>query len=746
MRREGAWLTVKFGRRETRLDLWLLPILLLAALVRFNGLDWGWSDFDPAAPQGKGKRFYTFHPDEASNLRVARNFEQSESWRPTGDLYGQKVDYSLYGASTVYLQVMAVKLGSLFSGIEPYDEEDQHSMRMSYLSVRWMTALLGLFCILLLYAATIRLYDAPTARLAALFLAFAAFHAQSGRFGTVDIPMVFFSLWSFAHAVRLLKEDSWTHRLLAALAAGLAVSTKINAVLVVAPLVAAELLRAEWPSDWKAGLKLLPGRLFSPGLLAAGAVTIGVFFLLNPYAFIDWRNYLFADHAFALVHILKNVRGEFFYPFQIQFQEIKPFFFLLGNVLFWAAGPALELLGLAGLPWLAWKRRKADLVVLAWVLPAFLLTAGAQVMFMRYSLPFLPLLALMAAVLCADLLASRHRVTRPLGLALTGSALLLSFGWSWALASVHCEEDSRIRAGRYLYEAVPEGSSLLHERSANTIKLTIDMARYENVCMEIPTVYRADANGESEKIDFLAGRLRQVEWAAILESNRKLGYERTSRYPAERAFYGALFAEELGFVRDTVFQTLPSFAGISVDDQAAEFSLRYYDHEEIHIFRLQDLQALEAGVSRIKARLAADPATVDFQLARIRKMLDGGRSEQARDLASTLLQQNRGQAPVLQLMAGQFSTAAQEERAAGRQERAVQLVRQADELYSQAVSLPQAGLGRELRMAEWLQFRLEAIGPEAARELLYEVRRARLDSPELRAVEAMIEQQERSGP
>lgn len=735
--RDRMLVELPLGPKRLRLDVWLLLILLAAALVRFNGLDWGWTDFSPL-PEGERPEmaFDAFHPDEASNVRAARNFSASEDWRPTGELYGQQVDYSLYGATTVYLHAMAVTVAGWFLDFEPWSEDGALSQKRTWMAVRWLTALLGLGCIPLLYAGALSLHGRRAARLAAAGLAFAAFHAQSGRFGTVDVPMVFFSLWSFAHLAALLKRDSWTHRLLAALAAGLAVSTKINAVIVVFPLLAAEALRDPWPAGGAlAGLRELAGRLFSRGPLVAGAVVVGVFALVNPYAILDWRTFLFADHAFGLAHILRNVRGEFFYPFQIQFQEISPLPFLLGNVLFWAAGPALEIAGLAAIPWLGWKRRPADLVLLAWILPAFALTGGAKVMFMRYALPFLPLLALAAAVWTDDLLASVSAAARRSGWALAVLVLLPSALWTRALASVHDVEDSRISAGRWILANVPDGTALLHERSANTIKAVIHMPRYENVCLEIPTVYRSDGSSEADKLDFLVDRLRQVDRAAILESNRRLGYERTSRYPAERLFYDRLFAGRLGFAVDTVFRTLPTVLGVPIDDRAAEFSLRYYDHEDVRLFRKVDPAALEAGLADMKAALRRDPAAVDSKLAAIDEALGRGDLAAARDGAAALLDPARagaagprGTGAALERLAAVFEASARRQADAGDRAGADRSLGEAERFLSLAVQEPSAQAGRERRAAAWAAFRARAAGPESGLALLEQLQAAGLGS------------------
>ncbi len=746
---------LRLGRRTLGLDLILVLIMALAAIWRFNGLDWGWTDFDPALPGARGEgHFYAFHPDEASNIRAARLFTESDSWRPTGELYGEKVDYSLYGATTIYLHSAVVNVAAALGSFTPFDEQDPRSFRNTWLAVRWLTALLGLACISLLYGAAHVLYGRGVARLAALLLAGAAFHAQSGRFGTVDMPMVFFILWSFFHSARLLARPRQTalrkvgplnvdlDLVLATLAAGLAVSTKINAALVALPLVAAELLRDPLPGGAAARATSLLRRLFTIRLWAAGAGVVAVFFLMNPYAILDWRTYLFADHAFGLVHILKNVRGEFYYPFQIQFQDISPFPFLVGNVLWWAAGPFLLMAGLVALPWLAWKRRPADWMLLVWFLPGLLLTGGAKVLFMRYALPFLPLLAIMAAVLLWDLveMARRNSAARVLVWLLVAAVALPSLAWTAALASVHGKEDSRIAAGRWLAAHLPQGVALLHERSANSIKPVLHMPRYRNVCMEIPTVYRATGSTETEKLDFLGERLRQVEWAAILEANRKLGYDRCSRYPAERRFYEELFAERLGFTVDTVFQELPAVLGFPVDDHTAEFSLRYYDHDAVFIFRKKDPAALDSGIQRLKEEMASTAGTADLALVGMRRLLEQGDLEGARSQATSLVQEAEadmrqgghrayGQAAALQLLADVFERSASTLAASGRGAEATPLLQEADRLHSQSVQWPSAPAGMDGRLAQWLSFRMRIMGPDAARELAQQAAQAGMTGP-----------------
>ena len=565
--REWAlWRVTILGRR-LRVDLLLVLVLLLAAGVRLFALNWGWTDFSPLPAQERpAQTFNNFHPDEASNLRVARNMYTSGNWRPTGELYGQTFDYSLYGAAPIYLHIAATWVSSLFGDFTPFDLDDEYSEMRSYVAVRWLTALLGLACVPLVYWAALLLYGRRAALLAALLLAFSAFHAQSGRFGTVDIPMVFFSCWSFAHSARYLRYGKWRDILLAALAAGLALASKINSLLIVVPIIAAELMRgAEVLHVQQGDTKrwwLTAGwlrYLFSLRLVSAGVLTIAVFLILNPYVFLDFHNYLYGNQAFGLMDNVRNVRGEFFKTFQIQFEQINPWSFLVTKVLPWACGLPQMLLAGLGLLFMLWRRKRADLLLLAWLLPMLAMTGNAQVMYMRYALPLLPPIALASSILLDGLMDGRWlepgsgrtlvRVSRSVGVVLTLVAVILSGAWTCALASVHRVEDSRISAGRYLAEVLPDGVGLLHERSANSIKPVIHMPRYNNVCLEGPTVIHATGNLAADQLDYLAGRLDQVQWAAILESNRKLGFERSGRYPGPELFLPRPFRGQAGLCR-----------------------------------------------------------------------------------------------------------------------------------------------------------------------------------------------------
>ena len=98
--------------------------------------------------------------------------------------------------------------------------------------------------------------------------------------------------------------------------------------------------------------------------------------------------------------------------FVAQFADLThPRLYWFTNLLWWGLGPALEILGLAGVVWLLARRDKRAAVLAAFPIIYFL-TAGRTVAPMiRYSIPLAPALAMSAGVLGADWL-SRRRLAR----------------------------------------------------------------------------------------------------------------------------------------------------------------------------------------------------------------------------------------------------------------------------------------------------------------------------------------------
>ena len=626
----------------------MLVVLAIGTLLRFQGLDWGTSNYDLHHPaDSSGTHFYHFHPDETSNVKVAGNLK--ESWRPNINLYGQNVAYSLYGASTVYLNALAVRVAQLFVDFEPYRYDNSSDERITFLAIRILNALLGALTPLLLFLAARRLYGAWTGLGAAALLAVTMLHVQMSHYGVVDVPVVCFSLAAFYFISCLYRQPLWRYYLLAGLFFGVALSTKINAILLVVPFLTAHALNRYQTRAWSwrsaSGWLHFLRVLLQPTMLAAGGMTILVFFLLNPFAILDFREYLFADNAFGFFHILRNIRGENLYPFQIQFLDNNfPLLPLFTNLLPWGMGWPLALLGVLGVVIQIIRGKAVDWVLLAWLLTTLLLTHNAKVLYMRYALPLMPLLALSGVRGVVLLLEWRPARWLRYSLSLLVLAVFC-YGWAWSAAfnSVYQREDSRLAAARWLGIQVAPGTTILHEQSANSMKFYLDKDQYDLLPLSIQMLYHAGGLLTfQERIDYLYHKLDMVDYYVFVETNRMAGYREVSRhFPVEADFYTLLLSGRLGF--QLVFDRVeyPRLLGWVIDDSAAEFSLRYYDHSRVFIMRKTAAFNREL-FDRWRDSYQTAPGSEDDLIRRARRLMEQEDWEGALGLLGPSLNQQQG--------------------------------------------------------------------------------------------------------
>jgi hypothetical protein len=95
------------------------------------------------------------------------------------------------------------------------------------------------------------------------------------------------------------------------------------------------------------------------------------------------------------------VRREVDFPFTRQYSDTLKYVYQMVQLGTWGLGPVLGItvwLGLLGAVIAGMlAQRKADLVILAWVLPYLLITGWFDVKFMRYMMPITPFLILYGA-------------------------------------------------------------------------------------------------------------------------------------------------------------------------------------------------------------------------------------------------------------------------------------------------------------------------------------------------------------
>ncbi len=309
---------------------------------------------------------------------------------------------------------------------------------LHYRICRAVSAGFGAATVLATFAAAFYGYRRKdVALLAALLVAVNHLHVRDSHYGTVDVPMTFFVTLALAFALRAAGTRARRDILLSALCAGLATSAKYNAgIVILAPVVVVgrRLWRSTDGARWRNGL----------ATLALAALVMGAAFAAtSPHVVASWRE--------ALGGLLRQ-RHVLFGPGGVAAWRIH-----LGTTLPGAFGwPAFTVVVL-GLARAAWKRRPADLALLAFVVPAFASIAEMTWVLPRYCLPFVPPLAILGAEAAFSLLPARSpALVGILVPALALPALLDSVSYD-LLAS---REDTRVQAASWIASNLPPRSRI----------------------------------------------------------------------------------------------------------------------------------------------------------------------------------------------------------------------------------------------------------------------------------------------
>lgn len=404
----------------------LAALLLLAALLRGWGLGWG-------LPHPG--RYYPYHPDEAVLLFVVG--QVNPLW---GDF---APGFYNYGTLYIFLCRLAYDFTAPFLGwgavpqAGPFPQWVNDFAHLLLVS-RVVTVALGVATVGLTVRLGSLLYGGRTGWLAGGFLAAAPLAVVLSHYMTVDVPSAFFTTLTLLCAAQALRAETgkaaakWI--VFGACATGLAAGTKYNT----APVLLS-LLVPLWHHFRPGGAPRKAVLLALP--LAALAVPAG-FLLATPGALLETEQFV-KNVAYEMG---RNREGQ-----GLIFQHTPPaLLYHLGVTFPIALEWPLYLLSLAGIGWAVWKRREADLLLLLFFVPFFVLLLPAERKFLRYITPLIPVAVLLAARLVDEGLGSRvPGVWKGLG-ALAAAAALAS---SVAHAGVFAAPDSRDLAAAHLKSA-----------------------------------------------------------------------------------------------------------------------------------------------------------------------------------------------------------------------------------------------------------------------------------------------------
>jgi uncharacterized membrane protein/4-amino-4-deoxy-L-arabinose transferase-like glycosyltransferase len=539
-----------------------------------------------------------------------------------------------YGSFPLYLLALAAHgLAHLFAGHHglPTDGGTFDDYNHFTLIGRALSALFDTGTVLLAGLIAWRLAGRWWGPVAAAFVAFTAFEVQLAHFYAVDTVLTFFVTLTLFGALGLAgwrrarvggtTEDDPQHplvrvtlawSLLTGLALGLAITSKVSAAPLVAPIALALIVR--WR---KLGLGGWVDVLFSATALATTAIITVV--ATMPYMFLDAKEFwsqVNEQNALA--------KGTIVYPYTIQFANRTPYLDQIKNFFVYDMGLLLALAGCLGVLYAlvrVWRRWDDVLLIpLSWIVIYFGITGSFYTKFSRYQLPIMPIMAVLAVIMLRDLhcrlrevealsvparlparwarLAlrpvarldaawQRFRVRRWLAPALAGLVLAGSVGLTLAFMQIYVDPMTRLAASDWIYQHVPAGSVITHEVWDDELPLSRPAGQPYQYQFEDLNLYNPDTTDKAQQ---LAQQLASAD-VVIVASNRLVasitGVPDT--YPLTTHYYQLLYSGQLGFHLAKVFANHPHLGPFQLPDNGlhenlADESYSVYDHPTVWIF------------------------------------------------------------------------------------------------------------------------------------------------------------------
>lgn len=356
--------------------LLLVCCLILGGSLRFVGLTRGISDFDPTGLSAR-QTFYHFHPDEETLIRAALALDTPFDPPLTA-----------YGLLPLYLLRGALACVQLLPAAPTLTMDTTQGQVWIFLSARVAAATLSCLSLVLVFWLGRRCFDAWIALLATFFVAVAPVVVQQAHFYTVDGVFLFCSLACFCGLARALEERGWGWALVVGGWAGVAAAVRLNGLLLALLAAGVFVLQAR-------------GRLCRKAWIAvAGAVL--VLCLLQPYLLVQPGLLWQSDTSNDLAYSLAIARGEVLKPWTLFDVHTMPYLHywtaLMPLAVGWVATVLFAVGCCAGLR----HRQPLRLAIVVWPLLCFVLVGGLHTKHVRYLLPLIPFLALLAGDLCVS--------------------------------------------------------------------------------------------------------------------------------------------------------------------------------------------------------------------------------------------------------------------------------------------------------------------------------------------------------
>ena len=557
---------------------WSIPpllalILLLAFLVRVYGIGWDQNGF--------------FHPDERSiylrtdcmhrllveapgweSCRQDEPFQQAEPGFPSLtvflDAYKSPLNPHWFplGSIVLYVLVGIKLLASPFFTME---------LRDLALAGRLLSTLADVGTVAMVYLLGKRLYNKNAGLLAAALVAFAVVHIQHSHYYRPETFSILFTLASFWFMMQVLEKNRIRDSAFLGLFIGLAFATKISTAPILISLAALYgylflgALRKPSPAAL-AGTADPPDRpaLLEKAALRAllgGFIAIAVYLFWTPYSILAFPEFLYWN-----LRELDIVRNAGSVPYTVQYIGAPKLLYELQQTVTWGLGYPLGILAWVGL--LATivinlrRPRWGQVLILLWAIPLLIIVTRAEVKFLRYTFPLMPVMIMMGAgtaLMGIDWLKRHKPAMLKVAQIALGAIVAATVFYGLAFQAVYSNPHTAVQASRWINANIPESTFILTDNHWD--EGVPHLGRYH--LEQIPIF-----NGDTlEKIDSMAADLSEADYL-LFYSNRTYGAvaRAPERYPYSSNYYALLFSGALGYQLEESFSAYPSLLGVSLVD------------------------------------------------------------------------------------------------------------------------------------------------------------------------------------
>ncbi len=549
----------------------LLAALVAGSLLRLNGIDWG---ADPDTGE-----FHAFHPDESTIVRNSR-------WVGT-DLRQIRMPYGFFPAYLLW------GVSSL-SGVS-LSPDSNSGLREAHVLARSITAAMSVASIWVVFLIARTLGGGLTAALSAVLLAFCYGHVQQAHYYTVDPLLTTMVVLCLYLILRMPRAGAATYVAAGALV-GAAVGTRLVGVLLLVPFILQHL-----PSAWYRSPARVLRALASvrTGVFLAALVVVAI--ACEPFSVLEPGRFFGDDELLTWRRSLDVSLGEVVFAWSLYDIGTKPFLFHLTDLLPYSLGLPLFAPAVAGCLLAVVLRNRAALVLLSWVIVYFAAVGGHHLKPVRYVLPLLPPLVVLAAWACA--LCVRRVPFRPVAYGVPALVICTSVAIGLTTWNIYDRTDARIEAAKWIEAHVPGGERVLTEVGGFPTNWMVSPPRRKRTVKASYFIHTKNCGTELAQIQHVRRLLDDVGWIALVEENRERQFlAAAGSYPVGYGLYARLKSGSLGFSPAARFKTNPGAGPVEFSRPYDEPTMTAFDHPTVMIYRRDDKAAVKAALAQWEGR------------------------------------------------------------------------------------------------------------------------------------------------